>query len=516
MKKSFIFVFFIFFISYCFATSRYQITNVTYDLQGSTREYVLDTKIKIDKERIFENEDALLSYIEDYKQRLDNTRTFESINVDFTVSEPNEDDICFVDLFVTTKDSLHFLAMPYPSFNSNSGFKFKLKAKDTNFLGSMEEMSGDLNFAIETEENKDPEYKFGFNIDFDTPFKLGLLDVNWMNSHEFSYTIGETTPEWNLKTGLEFVLPLEKCSINFNFYQSFIRDLDYEEKDINGEVINYGDGTYFVEKAEFSIPFIIQDVPNWGKIYYKPYVDLVYNWDFDGIHAENKDLTSPVMSIGQTISTSRVDWIDNFRTGFSLSLTQSFSSNFYKNDFIPGIKGELQAFKSLKYLGLCTDIYMFAYLNGSEKIGGRLRGIRDDQYFSSESGNSKLYACETPAAIVVNFDIPIKLFATNWAKVPLINKISLMKYLNFELQVSPFIDIALTHNKATDSNFSLKDGFYAGGLEVLVFPQKWKGMTVRASLGVDLGRLLLKGKINQDWRDSVSKYELTIGLGLHY
>ena len=57
---------------------------------------------------------------------------------------------------------------------------------------------------------------------------------------------------------------------------------------------------------------------------------------------------------------------------------------------------------------------------------------------------------------------------------------------------------------------------YAGGLEVLVFPQKWKGMTVRASLGVDLGRLLLKGKINQDWRDSVSKYELTIGLGLHY
>ena len=55
MKKSFIFVFFIFFISYCFATSRYQITDVTYDLQGSTREYVLDTKIKIDKDLIVNN-----------------------------------------------------------------------------------------------------------------------------------------------------------------------------------------------------------------------------------------------------------------------------------------------------------------------------------------------------------------------------------------------------------------------------------------------------------------------------
>ena len=123
--------------------------------------------------------------------------------------------------------------MPYPSFNSNTGFKFKLKAKDTNFLGSMESMSGDFNFAIDTKENKTPEYKFGFNIDFDTPFKLGVFEVNWINSHELYYTIGENTPEWDLKTGLEFVLPLEKCSLNFNFYQSFIRNLDYEENIIN-------------------------------------------------------------------------------------------------------------------------------------------------------------------------------------------------------------------------------------------------------------------------------------------
>lgn len=516
MKKKFLGIIFMSTVFYCFSTNYYKITNVIYDLQGQTREYVLNTKVKIDKEKIFESEDSLINYIEDYKQRLDNTRNFEKINVDFSVSEPNEDNICDVELIVTTKDSFHFLAMPYPSFNSNTGFKFKLKAKDTNFLGSMESMSGDFNFAIDTKENKTPEYKFGFNIDFDTPFKLGVFEVNWINSHELYYTIGENTPEWNLKTGLEFVLPLEKCSLNFNFYQSFIRNLDYEEKDINGEVIHYGDGTYFIEKAEFSIPFIIQDIEKWGKIYYKPYINIIWNWDFDGIHPENNDLTSPSMSIGQTISTSRIDWIENFRNGLSIKLTQSFSYNFYKNDFIPGIQGELQGFKSLKYIGLCTDIYAFAYLNGTEKIGERLRGIRDDQYFSFESGKSNLYACETPAAVVFNFDLPIKLFATDWSKVPLFNKFSFMKYFNFELQISPFFDFAITHNKATNSSFSLKDGFYAGGLEVLVFPQKWKGMTVRASLGVDLGRYVLKNKINQDWRDSVSKYELSIGLGLHY
>ena len=41
---------------------------------------------------------------------------------------------------------------------------------------------------------------------------------------------------------------------------------------------------------------------------------------------------------------------------------------------------------------------------------------------------------------------------------------------------------------------------------------------MRASFGVDLGRTIpgFKGKLDQHWRDDVSKYELTIGLGLHY
>lgn len=496
---------------------QYKIENVEYITDGITRKYVLETKIKIDKDRLFESEEELINYIEDYKKQVSNTRIFESVEFEHKTSELDENNIYKVCITVKTKDSLHFLVVPYPSFNSNTGFKFKLKAKDTNFLGSMETMSSDLNFAIETEEEKQAEYKVGFNIDFQTPFKIKPFDVVWDNNYDFSYTIGKNSPEWNLKSGLNFRLPLKKVSINLDFYQSFIRNFDYEDKKINDKTVHYGDGTYFVEYVQLSIPFVLQEIENWGKVYYKPYVNITYNWDLNGIHPDNTDLHSPLLSFGQNISTSRIDWDGNFRNGLSISLSQTFEYNFYKNDFIPGINGELQIFKSLKYLGINSKIQAFAYLNGTNKIGGSLRGIRDDQYFSRESGYSYFYACETPAALVFNFDLPIKLFAIDWTTLSLFNKVSFLRYFNFEMQLSPFVDIGIFHNKANDNSFHIKDGFYGAGAEVLVFPQKWKGMIVRASLGCDVGRLLLKNKLNMSWRDqSISKYELSIGIGLHY
>ena len=87
-----------------------------------------------------------------------------------------------------------------------------------------------------------------------------------------------------------------------------------------------------------------------------------------------------------------------------------------------------------------------------------------------------------------------------------------------ELQLSPFIDIAFIKNRSTGTIFDYRDGFLAGGIEAIVYPLKWKGIQVRGSLGVDLGRKMpyIKGKLNQDWRDSVSAYEISIGIGLHY
>lgn len=524
MKKITFLIIFIMSCAFLFS-EKYQIKEVKYEIKGITRQYALENKVKIDKKIIFNNEDELIDYLNDFKQKIDNTRVFEKIDVDFQVEEPNENDISLITMIIKTIDSKHLIIVPYPKYDSNKGFSLKLKAKDTNFLGSMEEMSADFNFAIEQkDENKKSDYKFGLNMDFTTPFKLWKLNASWVNDIDISYTLGETTPEWNLKTGLKLELPFNMFSFNFDFYQSFIRDLDYENYDENGTNIHYGDGTYFVENAKFSVPIIIQKIKDWGNIYYTPFADITYNWDFDGIsdlypkYKSNDGLLGPILKVGQTLSTNRINWIGNFRNGLSASLTESISYNFKTYTFSPGIETELKAYKAFSRFGLSTDIYAFAFLQSNVSIGNRLRGIRDEQYFSDDSEDADKKACYTPAAFIINIDVPIRIFKAYWEEIPIIKHIPYVKYFDMEFQLSPFIDFALIKNRSTGTTFDYRDGFLSGGLEAIIYPLKWKGIQVRGSFGVDLGRKMpyIKGLMNQDWRDSVSSYEISIGIGLQY
>lgn len=540
MKRFSVFVAFIFTMSAIFA-NQYKIIDIDYNIKGITRKYVLDTKVPVDKNKIFYSEDELLSYLSDYSQKLENTRTFETVEIDFVVDEnPSEfiineetstqQDLYYVHLKVSTKDSSHLLALPYakttPNGTSGQNIVVKFKIKDTNFLGSMETMGTDVNVEIETKEQGEiPDFKLGFNTSFYTPFKMGIIDCTWGNSIDFSYTFGKHLPEWDIQTGVDFSMPFDKFSLKLSVNQYAINDLDYyQKKDESGEI--YNDNIYFKESIDFSAPIEIQDIQNWGKIYYTPKLGFNYNWDFDGIRDE--DLKSPVVSADQTVSTSRVNWIGNFRNGIGISISTPFSYNFQTEEFVSGINGELTLYKAFKYAGIYSRSYAFANLSsiqdgGRKNIGNRLRGIRHEQYFDESTGHSNWYATETPAAFVFNIDVPIHIFTfyfEEWSFIKKHKKLSkIMSVFDNELQISPFIDFALIHNRATNTNFHPLDGFYSGGLEVLVYPKKWKNYTVRASFGVDLGRKMpyFKNFINQGWRDSsVSSYELTIDLTMFY
>ena len=525
MKKKLIFLLGLFLAFNSFADS-YQIVDVDFNVTGITRPSVLKTAVPLNYSRIFESEEEFAKYIEDYKQRLDNTRCFEEYNVDYTISIPDENGLSYVTLLVTTKDAKHFLGLPYPKFSpsGDNGYLFnvKLKLKDSNFLGSLKEMGTDINLEIDT--NDDPvSFKLGTTVYFDTPFNIGNVKCNWTNNHTVSYTFGQDTPEWNLKTGLEFEYPFELFGINLSFYQSFVRDLDYRSKTIEGHTFT-NDDTYFIEDVNLSTPIVIQDIIGWGKIYYTPYLNFVYNWDFDGISIYNTDLIGPAVTVGQKVSTSRINWYNNFRNGFDLSMTQSFKYNFGQDNIVPGINISFVAHKAFKYVGFSTNINAFAYLNGNSKFGDKLRGVRDEQYFSSDLTKggkdwATTYACESPGGIVFNFDLPIHIVSIYWDQLPGFKKIPHIGIFNLELQLSPFIDIGLYHNNYTERTLSLKDGFYCGGLEVLVFPLKWKGFVVRASLGIDLSKKMpvLKDKVDQEWRSkTVSSTEISIGLGYQY
>ena len=262
----------------CFAfSSSYRINSVRYIIDGKTKEASVEREVKIDKATVFPDETAFANYIRDYRQRLLNTRLFDEVEIDYETNLIDEEnDLYGADVTVRLRDSFHFIGMPYPKYDSNTGFTLKLKLKDTNFFGTMKDMSADINFLLERDDDDD-EMKHlvndmgltaGINFSFDLPFKLFKLDAAWTNSYSISYTIGHSSPEWDASTGLDFSVPFgSRTSLDFSFAQGFTRNFDYKK---------YGDDIYFTEKGTISLPVVLQRIENWGDVNYTPYVSGKY------------------------------------------------------------------------------------------------------------------------------------------------------------------------------------------------------------------------------------------------
>ena len=543
MKKT-VFVLLALLFSVNLIANKYKIVNTdiktnaaSLKLFGTTQPQSVERVIPVDYNKIFENEAELFEYIEDYKIRLANVRAFEQINVDFSIKPASDvdwstlqnidledeelsqiEDLFFVTILVELTDSIHVLAMPYIKYNSNTGSSFKIKMKDTNFLGSLNTMAAEMLFNVKQESESDkPKYNFGLGFSYDQPYDLDPFDLTWVNDYSISYTIGETSPEWNAQTGIKAELPFERVSYIFEFYQYFIKNFDYAV---------YSDSVYLAEEGKISVPLTLYTTKHWGKLQWTPYISLIHNWDFDHINELNTDLSSPTMTFGHSFGIGRTNWNNNFRTGFNLSLANSYSYNFQRKMLYPSISFESLLYKEFELfegkmfnrLGICMDFYHFInfvniiyddnpfYQNDGSSIGDRMRGIRDNQYYvDAACGKSTV----TTSAFVLNIDFPFHLFSTNFQQ-------KFIKYFNFDLQLSPFVDIALIYNKSTREWYNPKDAFYTAGLEFLVYPQKFSSYTVRASIGYDIGRKFLSDYLNMDWREDVSKYEISIGLGLHY
>ena len=529
MKRIAVFSALLFFL-FPICAHQFQINKVEYNIEGcgakifgETQDYALAHQVPLDTKRIFNDIKELNTYLDDYRQKLSNLRAFETIKVDYTFEQSQEEalqenEITLVNLKVSVKDSFHLFAIPGPKYNSNTGLTFKLKIKDTNFLGSLNTLSSDVYFMIPTSESDAEHSELGFNLSIDYPFQAGIFDATWINDLGFSYTFGDRMPEWDVKTGIKFELPFEKTNLVIEADQKIANNFDYKE---------FGDNLYFEELLKFSLPLTLTTLDYFGGLYYTPYTNASFSWDFDGISEQNSALSSPILTLGHSLSFGRIDWENNLRNGLTFSLNNSYTWNFQRQRFYPIIQCDIKAYKQftifddslfLRNIGLACNFVCFSYMfnpknekyknyiyNDGTAIGGYLRGIRDNQKYAG----TDISALNPTSALILNMDFPVHIFTTNFQK-------SFLRYFNFDFQLSPFIDAALCYNKITQTFFNLKDGFYAAGLEVIVYPLKWSGITVRGSIGIDIGRKLFASKLNTSWREDVSTREFQIGFGLHY
>ncbi|MCR5217222.1 hypothetical protein [Treponema sp.] len=515
-------------------TKGFQIKSVDFDIDGRTQKSAIQRNItEINYDKVFKSQEDADAYLKDIEQELENTRLFASVDYSYTVDEEGK-----ISATYKLKDSMSLIVFPKPSLDSNSGFEAKIKLKDNNFLGLMEGLSIDFNLQLGDEDDPEDYSKVygGFNFDYDYPFTIGNTEETWSNDFSFSWQIGEDKPEFSYDTGITVAVPFGNYhnKLEFNFTQSVIRDASYLE---------FGDEFYFKEKASVSVPMVLGYIGNTTQVKYTPKLSCTHYWDLNGIDNENTDLSkTPVIELSQTFELSRINWTKqyNFRDGYSISTTQGigwdYSGDIISEKVMPSVKGELQFFKSLNFVALAVDVNFFAGLNSTTKVGSYIRGAADNQTFSSKIGeiDANNYALETPAAIVFNFDMPVHIITTHWldwsyalfgsyetkpAAVRAIASVPhfLMKYLDFEMQWSPFVDVGLIKNRGTKTTFSLNEGIYTGGLEVLIYPARWKSFVIRASVGIDISKKILDGKRDFDssWRKGGS-LEYFIGLGRHF
>jgi hypothetical protein len=475
------------------SAEKFIIRDVVYDIKGSTRPYPLAQAVLIDKKRVFPDKAQFDLYMYDISVQFNNQRVFDSSSIDIAYGQLDENGIIPVILTVHTVDTWNVIAVPYPKYDSNSGFLFKLKLKDFNFFGSMQVLTADINYEIDN----DNKSAIGANIDFSIPFEAWDYAWTWNNDVIVSFPQGERA-EFDLSSGLAVTVPYAFSDVVFGITQS----LSVNDRD-DDDILYADDPYYFTDKLYINVPIILRKYEYLGNLVWTPSTSITANWAFSPI--DHSDLQGPVLSLGHSLSFGRVDWRGNFRSGFMTSVGNGYSYNMHAADNIDvSIDTSLAGYYSvLDRAGLTSRLTYYCNLNGneSESAGDAVRGILNRR-ISSDS------------AITFNIDLPVKILKVNFLEM---TGVEWTKIIGFEMHASPFFDMAFVHDSITDRYFSAKDAWFGGGLEVLVYPMKMRSIYGRISAGFDLVEVAKgSGLSGTAERDGESVRELLIGIGLHY
>ena len=488
-----------------------KIKSVEYNITGLTQKFPLQLAVPIDREVIFETEKKFLEYLSEIQQKLNNLRTLESSTLEYEYVEVKED-VVFAKITINTKDTWNIIALPFPKYDSNVGFVAKIKAKDYNFLGSMQVLNLDLSYVL---DNSNKSYG-GIAASFSYPFRMGPLSAKY--TFDTTLSIEKDNVGFDLNNTLEASYSLKFISFNFGFYQGFNLNKprvddekekkgdenEYEEDELQNKPIH--DLYFLYTKFFLYTPITIYNIPNIGKITYTPYIAFKGNWAFKELNEKSKK--GIVGTFHHALYLSKINWRGNFRHGFSTSIENSYSYNFFLKE-----KPKIELSATLKgyysfweYIGLYSKLdafYIFSQRT-SQRAGENLRGILNNRI-------------ETDTAISLNIDIPIKIYNFDFKKI---TGVEWTRYVGFELFISLFLDMALVHDMVSGRYFHPKDGWYAGGIEAILYLHKMRSIYFRISVGFDLTELKNVAGINKIGgiakRDGKPISEIFIGIGLHY
>jgi hypothetical protein len=476
--------------------TKFQIAAVEYDIKGLTMEASLRRAVQIDTKTQFASSTQFFEYIKKLEKEFKNIRTLESVQLEPLYTNPNGQNLSLVTLIVHTKDTFNFIAMPYPKYDSNSGTSLKLKIKDNNFLGTMQPLNFDLNWQNGVSRS------IAANCDFVYPYDAGPLRASQAFETGFELDIDQPHKlNFNFGTTSAFSYSYKFLTLVFGLSQSFEVNPDF------GAAIGKKGYRYYLQTKSFvSLPMTITQVGDFGFLVYVPHFSLSKKWAFST--EANKAMKGVQITVGHSLGFGKVEWKKNFREGLEFQITNDYSFDTSKKSkpdisFETTLKGYISFFNRI---GIYSRVNFFYNLNKvqSNTAGKNLRGILDRRL-------------NTDIALSWNIDLPIKIFSTSLEQT---TDRKWTRFFDFELHAVPFLDFAFVHDFNSNRYFSPKDVWCSGGLELIIFPVKFRSIYVRASFGFDLRELKnVPGLIKLEGiatRDGERMSEVFLGIGLHY
>jgi hypothetical protein len=500
----------------------YVIRSIDFDVDGRSRPFALIYNGEFKEGERIRGKDNLEQYIARKQQLLINQRVLDEASVEYTLGEPEADGAVPVNLLVHVKDTWNVIALPYPKYDSNDGFSFIIKARDYNFLGTMSALRVDLGYRRYEDDDSAGDtvskHRFNFEIDSDIPFRAFDLNWNFNFDHIFYYTIGDPLYYQNV-TGLSMELPFSATTFTFGFNQYLI----YNEENSDENKDLYGLGDFFDGPYAGSEMYVSWKIPTglkageFGDLSYTPRLSGRINYRAGGVDEPRK----PVASFTHSLGFGRVDWIGNYRRGVEASIGNSYSYYFARSDAPFAISldaGGTVHWPFTKLIGVSARLKYRQWWQHSDlkhatvpnyNAGDLIRGVKDDNLRANYM-------------LSLNLDFPFRLlrfFPSEWFNY------SKLHLFDFELHVSPFVDLALAESPYYDYNvntldgltFSFKDMIMTSGFEVIVFPAFFRSFYIRGSVGYNISYLIDRDETpDLRWGFFPQWNEIYIGIGHHY
>ena len=465
----------------------YVITTFEFDIKGRTRPFALIYNSEFKNGEKIKGQANLDAYIRDKTQILINQRVLkDNAVISHSVGEQEADGSYPVTLTISVEDTWNIIALPKPEYSSNTGFELTIKARDYNFMGTMNPLRIDLGYRYDEKEHS----SFQFEVYSGTPFNALGYTWNLRFDNLFWYRPDVEEPFYYKNiTGLSMELPFRTTTFTFGFEEYF--NVNQENSSRQKEVyhVDFQNGLYMASTlyTSWKIPTGLL-VSRYGELTYTPSISATFNHEFP-----DWPLLSfrrgPFLNFSHSLGFGRTNWHENYREGFSASVSNGYSYDFFRldNDKEPLSTSLVLSgtghFIISKFFGISSRLqyrhWFYHDPDYYEQAGDNLRGIID-----------KAICADYMLSLNMDFPFRVLLFTpSRWFNNRKLN------FFDLEFHISPVIDLALCHDPQTETSFHPRNTLASGGLELIVFSDFMRNLYARLSVAWNLRELFTTGKL---------------------